>query len=183
MTRYRSSMIEQLASQQGRFAPQSVRQQQILQAESLLEQLADGDVRTYGDVCGFITGYRPESHAEEEMSCADLLHDLRCLIEDLSESLAENAETAGVEMLTVKQVSDHFCVSTKTVDRWRSRGLASRRMKVGGRLRVVIPQDTLERFVANHREEIDRGTSFRQMSESEREQVILKARALAAEGL
>ncbi len=183
MTRYRSQMIEQLASQQGRFAPQSVRHQQILQAEGLLEQLADGGGMTYGDVCDCITGYRPESDADQELSAADLLHDLRCLIEDLSESLAEEAAAANVEMLTVKQVSDRFSVSTKTVDRWRNRGLASRRMKVGGRLRVVIPQDTLERFVANHREEISRGTNFRQMSEGEREQVILKARALAAEGL
>ena len=37
MTRYRSQMIAELASQQGRFAPQSARHRQILQAEALLE--------------------------------------------------------------------------------------------------------------------------------------------------
>jgi len=183
MTRYRILLIEQLASQQGRFAPQSVRHQQILQAELLLEQLCVDEVRSYGEVCDRITGYHPESHVDQELSASDLLHDLRCLIEDLSESLGEDAEAADVRMLTVKQVSERFMVSTKTVDRWRSRGLASRRMKVGGRMRVVVPEDTLERFVASHRDEIDRGSSFRQMTEAEREQVILKARALAADGL
>ena len=183
MTRYRSQMVGQLASQQGRFAPQAVRQQQILQAESLLEQLDSDQVRTYGDVCEHITGYRPADGADEQLATDDLLHDLRCLIEDLSESLSLNAGESAVPMLTVKQISERYRVSTKTVDRWRSRGLASRRMKVGGRLRVVVPQDTLERFVISHRDEIDRGSSFRQMSAKEREQVILQARCLAADGL
>ena len=183
MTRYRSQMVGQLASQQGRFAPQAVRQQQILQAESLLEQLIGNQVRTYGDVCEQITGYRPADRADEQLATEDLLHDLRCLIEDLSESLSLNAGESTIPVLTVKQISEHYRVSTKTVDRWRSRGLASRRMKVGGRLRVVVPQDTLERFVTSHRDEIDRGSSFRQMGAKEREQVILQARCLAADGL
>lgn len=182
MTRYHSQMIAQLASQQGRFAPQSVRHRQISQAEELLGELQAGESRTYGDVCERVTGYRPESAADEAISAADLLHDLRCLIEDLSESLGQDAEELSVPAFTVQQVSRRYNVSTKTVDRWRSRGLASRRMKVNGRLRVVIPQDTLERFVANHQGEVDRGRTFRQMSNTEREQVILQARALAAEG-
>lgn len=183
MSRYRSQMIAQLASQQGRFAPQPVRHRQISQAEALVEELQTDTPTTYGDVCQRITGYRPESGANEELKVADLLHDLRCLIEDLSESLAQDVSDTDVPMLTVKQVSDRYNVSTKTVDRWRSRGLASRRMKVDGRLRVVVPQDTLERFAAAHRDEIDRGSSFRQMTNKERQQVLLKARSLAAEGL
>lgn len=182
MTRYHSPMIAQLASQQGRFAPQSVRHRQISQAELLLEGLQPEQSRTYGDVCEFVTGYRPESQSDVEIAGADLLHDLRCLIEDLSESLGQEAVDAETPVLTVQQVSKRYSVSTKTVDRWRSRGLASRRMKVDGRLRVVIPQDTLERFVSSHQNEIERGRTFRQMTKTEREQVILQARALAAEG-
>ncbi|MCH2202421.1 MAG: sigma-70 family RNA polymerase sigma factor [Fuerstiella sp.] len=182
MTRYHSHMIAQLAFQQGRFAPQPVRHRQITQTETLLEELQSGESRTYGDVCERITGYRPDSRADVALSADDLLHDLRCLIEDLSESLGQDAVETGVSVLTVQEVSDRFSVSTKTVDRWRNRGLASRRMKINGRLRVVIPQDTLERFVASHRSEIDRGQTFRQMTRDERQQVILQARILAASG-
>jgi RNA polymerase sigma factor (sigma-70 family) len=182
MTRYRSQMIAELASQQGRFAPQSALHRQISQAEALLEELHTNEARTYDDVCERITGYRPKSGTDTVLPSPDLLHDLRCLIEDLSESLGQEARQSEVPMLTVRQVSDRYSVSTKTVDRWRSRGLASRRMKVDGRIRVVIPQDTLERFVVSHQGDIDRGRTFRQMTESERQQVILQARLLTADG-
>jgi len=182
MTRYNSKMIAQLASQQVRFTPQPARHRQILQAEALLEELQTDEARTYADVCERVTGYRPKSATDTVLPPSELLHDLRCLIEDLSESLGQEARQSEVPMLTVRQVSDRYSVSTKTVDRWRSRGLASRRMKVDGRIRVVIPQDTLERFVVSHRGDIDRGRTFRQMTESERQQVILQARLLAADG-
>jgi len=175
-------MIAQLAFQQKRFAPQPVRHRQIVQTESLLEKLQSRETQTYGDICEHITGYRPNSCADVELPADDLLHDLRCLIEDISESLGQEVRETDIPVLTVQQVSDRFNVSTKTVDRWRNRGLASRRMKVNGRLRVVIPQNTLERFVASHRREIDRGRTFRQMTGAERQQVILQARILAADG-
>lgn len=182
MARYHSQMMAQLASQQSRFAPQAVRHRQILQAEALLEELQAGESRTYGDVCERVTGYRPDSAGEGKISAVELLHDLRCLIEDLSESLGQHADESAVTVLTVQQVSDRYSVSTKTVDRWRSRGLASRRMKMDGRIRVVIPQDTLERFVGSHQSEVDRGRTFRQMTAAERQQVIFQARALVAQG-
>ena len=182
MTRYRSELISHLASQQRRFAPQTVRQRQISQAETLLERLSAEESCTFGDVCECITGYRPETAVDEKLTASELMHDLRCLTEDLSESLGQHAYESSVPVLTVQQVSDRYSVSTKTVDRWRSRGLASRRMKVDGRIRVVIPQDTLDRFVVRHQPEVERGRTFRQMTVAERQQVILQARALVAEG-
>ena len=55
-------------------------------------------------------------------------------------------------------------------------------MKINGRNRVVIPEDTLMRFVAKHQDEIVRGQNFRQMSDDEREGVILGAQELASQG-
>ncbi len=182
MARYDSHQIAELASQQVRFAPRPVRHQQILQAEALLENLAD-EGRSYGDVCEQVTGYRPVEGADECLSADVLRHDLRCLIEDLSESLDLDASAYDEPVLTIRQISERYRVSTKTVDRWRNRGLASRRMKVDGRMRVVVPEGTLKRFAARHRDEILRGSRFRQMSDQERQQVILKARRLAGEGL
>ena len=77
MTHYHSEMIAQLASQQGRFAPQAVRHRQISRAEALLEELQFEESRTYGEVCERVTGYRPKSGATVELDASDLLHDLR----------------------------------------------------------------------------------------------------------
>ena len=180
MSRYRNDCIRELAEQQVRFAPQAVKSRQISQAEDFLFSVKGGGEYRFGDVCYAVTGYRPD--ADAVVKGKDLAHDLRCLVEDLSGSLNQPVSELGEPALTVKEISELFSVSAKTVDRWRDRGLPSRRMKVGGRLRVVIPQSILNRFVSDHRDEIDRGSSFRQMSQEERQEVILAARDLAAEG-
>ncbi|MEZ6131523.1 MAG: sigma-70 family RNA polymerase sigma factor [Planctomycetaceae bacterium] len=183
MPRYRSSIIQELARQQVRFAPQTVRNRQIEQAESYLLNLNSDNEYSYGEVCHEVTGYRPDTNARAVISGADLVHDLRCFIEDLSDSLNVTVADLGEPVLTVQEISERFSVSAKTVDRWRDRGLASRRVNLNGRKRVVIPLSTLDRFVAANQKEIDRGRSFRQMSDHEREQIILDARRLAARGL
>ena len=183
MSRYRSKTLNQLTEQQVRFAPQAVRNKQILQAEVFLLNMDSSIDYSYGDVCYQVTGYRPDQDAAVVISAADLAHDLRCFVEDLSDSLGQSVGDLGEPVLTVQEVSEQFSVSAKTVDRWRDRGLASRRITVDGRKRVVICKSTLDRFVAVHQDEIDRGRSFRQMTVSEREQMIMEARGLAGKGL
>ncbi|APZ96072.1 sigma-70 family RNA polymerase sigma factor [Fuerstiella marisgermanici] len=182
MSRYRSKTIKELAEQQVRFAPQAVRNRQILQAEKFLLSVDGSSDYSFGDVCSSVTGYRPDSQAGICISGTNLAHDLRCFVEDLSGSLDLSVADLGEPVLTVQEVSEKFNVSAKTVDRWRSKGLASRRVKIDGRKRIVIPKSTLDRFVALNREDIDRGGNFRQMSESEREAIILEARSLVANG-
>ena len=182
MSRYRSKPMKQLSEQQVRFAPQAVRKSQILQAEDVLLSIKSSETYVFGEVCCQVTGYRPDADAGSPISGADLAHDLRCFVEDLSDSLDLTVEDLGEPVLTVQEVSEKFNVSAKTVDRWRDRGLASRRVKVNGRKRVAIPTSTLNRFVALHQEEIDRGRSFRQLTDEEREQIIIDARELAAQG-
>lgn len=180
MSRYHSKSMKELAEQQVRFAPQAVRKKQIDRAEEFLLRLDRTGSFSFRDVCFVVTGYRPEN--DERMAGRRLAHDLRCFVEDLSASLNLSVEDLDEDVLTVQEVSERFNVSAKTVDRWRDRGLASRRMNVNGRQRVVIPESTLNRFASVHQEEIERGSNFRQMSDAEREAVILEARQLAAEG-
>ncbi|MEO2019592.1 MAG: sigma-70 family RNA polymerase sigma factor [Fuerstiella sp.] len=183
MSRYRSITLKELAEQQVRFAPQAVRHKQIQQAEEFLLGMNGCSEFAFGDVCHRVTGYRPDASAHIAIPSADLAHDLRCFVEDLSDSLDVSADELNEPVLTVQEVSEKFNVSAKTVDRWRDRGLASRRVRVNGRKRVVIPKSTLDRFVALHQEKIDRGRSFNQMSDAEREQIVLQARELASAGM
>ena len=182
MSRYRSTVIQELAHQQVRFAPQAVRVEQIERAERYLLRVSSSTTHAYGDVCHEITGYRPDANADTRISSDVIAHDLRCFVEDLSESLNVSVDDFAEPVLTIQEISQQFSVSAKTVDRWRDRGLASRRMKVGGRHRVVVPKSTLDRFVAANHSEIERGRSFKQMTDSERQQIVLDARTLAAEG-
>ncbi len=183
MVRYNSGKIANLAHQQMRFAPQAVRHRQIAQAEQLLANIGGADSYDFSDICRILTGYRPERSDDDPIDAADLAHDLRCFIEDLSESLKLSFDDFAEPLLTVKDVSRKFNVSVKTVDRWRNRGLASRRVLVDGRRRVVIPESALNRFVKSHQTEVDRSQSFRQLSDEERERIIFSARQLASEGL
>lgn len=180
MVRYKTHKIRELAEQQVRFAPRSVRQKQIGNAEDILLRLKK-DGHCFQDLCFQITGFRPDSIGGE-ISADDVAHDLRCFIEDLSDSLDIDASEYQEPVFTVKQVSERFQVSAKTVDRWRDRGLASRRVSIEGRKRIVIPESTLNRFVAARPDEINRGRNFRQLSESEREQILLGARRLVTNG-
>ncbi|MEZ6061968.1 MAG: sigma-70 family RNA polymerase sigma factor [Planctomycetaceae bacterium] len=183
MGHYNTDTISELANQQMRFAPQAVRHRQIAGAEALLDQVDGAKAYNFADICKRLTGYRPERTDTGQIAGTDLIHDLRCFIEDLSESLKLESNDFSEPLLTVREVSEKLNVSAKTVDRWRNRGLASRRVLVGGRRRVVIPQSTLDRFVETHRDEVDRSQNFRQLSDEERERIIFLARQLASEGL
>ena len=183
MTRYRTAELSELSDQQQRFAPQAVRHKQIESAEALLAEISPEESYGYSEVCFRLTGYRPQVGSATELSGGDLVHDLRCFVEDLSESLDLADSDFQDKLLTVREVSERFNVSAKTVDRWRDRGLASRRVLVGGRRRIVVPESTLDRFVERHHDEIERGRSFRQLSVSEKEQIVTRARELVSEGL
>lgn len=184
MSHYQSELMSELADQQVRFSPQPVRRSQIERAETFLVELDSAQSHfSYGDVCHAITGYQPDGNAADLIPMADLQHDLRRLIEDLSESLQLSERDFDQRLYSVQEISQKLNVSAKTIDRWRDRGLASRKIRVNGRTRVMVPEKTLNRFVELHKEQVERGSTFNQMSKEEREQMISDARSLAAAGL
>jgi len=182
MSDYRHPAIRQLTDQQVRYAPIDVRIEQMDRAELLLGELDASRTYGYQEICERITSYRPTSYPQLEIEGADLIHDLQLFVEDLSTSANIAVADAGQPVLTVEEVSRKFNVSTKTVDRWRKRGLVSRRFRFGNRTRVGFLTSSLDKFVNEHHDEIDRGSRFTQLSETEREDIILHARKLARTG-
>lgn len=183
MSKYIHEGLRALSEQQVRFAPTSVRAAQLDEAEKLLLDVDAEHEYQFADVCEKITGYRPARSANSVIAGDQLVRDLKCLIEDLSGSLQISAEALSERVLTVDQVSSRLNISTKTVGRWRDRGLPSRWFVINGKKRLGIRESSLERFMNNHQSEVARGQAFRQMTEAEREGVILDARRLAAGGL
>ena len=182
MSRYCNPVMKQLAEQQVRYAPRTVRLTQIEQAERLLERLDPNEMYYYRDLCEDVTDYRSEMYPDLILSGKEAVHDVRRLVEDLSDSVDMTTESVDEPVLTVDQVSERYNVSTKTVDRWRNRGLASRRFKFGNRKRVGFLQSSVERFVQNHAAEVERGRKFTHLSEHEREEIVRRARRLARYG-
>ncbi|MSR59236.1 MAG: sigma-70 family RNA polymerase sigma factor [Planctomycetaceae bacterium] len=182
MSQYKNPAIRQLKDQQVRYAPRDVRLEQIDRTEKFLEQLDRSRDYRYQDLCRRITDYKPEMYPDLMVSGQDAAHDLRLFIEDLSDSADLQADNSPEQVLTVEDVSRQFKVSTKTVDRWRSRGLVSRRFMFGNRKRIGFLKSSVERFVARHADDVERGAQFTQLSEAEREEIVSRARRLARAG-
>jgi RNA polymerase sigma factor (sigma-70 family) len=182
MSQYKNPAIRQLKDQQVRYAPRDARLDQINKAEGLLEQLEQHKEYRYQDLCYRITAYRPEMYPDLVLSGEDAAHDLRLFIEDVSDSVNMKAEAVAEQVLTVEDVSKQFKVSTKTVDRWRNRGLVSRRFMFGNRKRIGFLKSSVERFVARHAGDVQRGGQFSQMTDEERNEIIVRARRLARAG-
>jgi RNA polymerase primary sigma factor len=182
MSRYSHPALRQLTEQQTRFSPVDVRLSQMDRAEQLLTELDPATEYKYQEICEKITGYRPDAYPDLWIDGATAIHDIQLFVEDVSASANLPVDQAGEQVLTVEDLSKKYNVSTKTVDRWRKRGLVSRRFKFGNRTRVGFLNSSVERFVHEHEVEIERGSKFSQLSEEERQEIVLKARKFARVG-
>jgi RNA polymerase primary sigma factor len=179
---YVNPAIRELRDQQVRFAPREKKLEQLDLAERLLGELEPSRTYTYEYLCYRITKFRPESHPGVKMNGREAGHDLRLFVEDLSDSANVAADAAGEPVLTVDDLSRQLRVSTKTIARWRRQGLVSRRFVFDGRKRVGFLKSSVDRFVANNRERVRRGSQFSQLSDEERKRIIQRARRLAQAG-
>ncbi len=110
------------------------------------------------------------------------LNDLRWFVDDVSASAVMEADEYPEPVWTLQEVSERFNVSTKTIDRWRSKGLMSRRCRFGGRPRLGFLESSIRRFVRDHSDEVERGRRFRHLTDAERKEIVAQARRLARHG-
>jgi len=103
-------------------------------------------------------------------------------VEDLSDAAELPADAMGEQVFTVEELARQFNVSTKTISRWRELGLVSRRLVFDGRKRVGFLRSSVDRFVRNNAERVERGARFSQLSDEQRSELIEHARELAANG-
>ncbi|QDU91632.1 RNA polymerase sigma factor SigA [Pirellulimonas nuda] len=179
---YRHNVIDRLHEQLSRYAPRTKRVEQIETTERLIAEIDPEKVYPYEWVAFRVTGYRPNDDAAVKIPGADLMHDLRLLVEDLSDSIDLPADAVGEQVLTVEQLAEQFNVSTKTISRWRELGLVSRRLVFDGRKRVGFLRSSVDRFVRNNQDRVERGARFSQMSDAQRQELLERARRLAAAG-
>ncbi len=179
---YRDAKIKELRDQLTRFAPKAKKVEQVNLAEKLYGEIDVDRPYAFDYVCFRITNYRPETPSRCSISSANLKHDLRLLIEDLSDSADIAVAEIPEQVHTVEELSRMFSVSTKTISRWRDSGLVSRRLLFGGRKRVGFLQSSVDRFVSSNRDKIRRGERFSQLSDDEKSEIVERARQLVEGG-
>ncbi len=179
MARYRIDSMGDLARQMT-FTPQDVRVAQIAAAEELLHDLDPAKAYPVDFVVFRITGYHPKTVDTALLTGLARQHDLGLLIEQLSDSLDIQVRSLAEPVLTIDDVTEKFNVTSKTIQRWRRRGLPARRfLFADGKRRVGFLLSSVERFFASHQDQVVRGTNFSQVSEGERDEILRRARRLA----
>jgi RNA polymerase primary sigma factor len=180
---YKIALLRELRDQQVRFAPRNKRIEQANRAEDLLAELDPNREYPYDFLFYRVTEVRPEENTRRLIKGNDAAHDLRLFVEDISDSTNIRLEELNEPIHTVEDLSKMFNVSTKTISRWRDRGLVSRRFVAEGRKRVGFLRSSIDRFVAKNKVRVERGERFSQMSDDERAKMIDRARELAADNL
>ncbi|MCA8989123.1 MAG: RNA polymerase subunit sigma-70, partial [Planctomycetaceae bacterium] len=182
MATYANPGMKKLKDQLVRHAPKKVRLEQIDRVEKLLTEIDTDQQYGYSDLCARITEHESSLYPDLKVDGKDALHDLCRLVEDLTDSVDMDVDEMEEDVLTVSDLSERFQVSTKTVDRWRQRGLVGRKVRIGARKRVVFLKSNVDRFVKANASEIRRSTRFTQLTAQERLEIVDSARRLAAQG-
>lgn len=180
---YRITLIRELRDQQVRFAPRAKRHEQADRAESLLAELDPGKNYPYDYLFFRVTEVRPDAAGFRLIKGDDAVHDLRLFVEDITDSMNLRVDEAKEPVHTVEDLSKMFNVSTKTISRWRDQGLVSRRFLADGRKRVGFLHSSVDRFVSQNKKRVERGERFSQISDVERDDIIDRARRIAATGV
>ncbi len=176
----RTPALKELAEQQVRFSPPGRRLEQLARAEKLLAEIEPERQYPYQFVCYRVTDFRADAYPDLLIQGDALEHDLCLLIEALARTTpAVPVETITEPVLTLEQISKRLNVSTKTITRWRDRGLVGRRVLANGRRQVGFVQSVVDRFLATHREHVERSGQFSQLSDNEKEEIVRRAGRLA----
>jgi len=176
--------LRELAEQQTRFTPPARRQTQVVAALRLLGEIESGKQYPYQYVCFRLTDYRSEAYPDLLIPGDALRNDLELFARRVEKSLPPQPIEQTVEpMLTLEEVSKRFNVSTKTISRWRMKGLTSRRVKVNGRSQLGFPRLAVETFINDHPALVAKGAKFSHLSEEEKDGILRQARELRDEGM
>ena len=183
MSDFKYGALKELTEQQTRYAPPARRQEQVAKAQKLLSEIESGKAYPYQYVCFRVTDYRSDAHPDLMLGGDDLRNDLTLFIRRVERSVPAVPIEHSVEpMLTMEEVSKKFNVSTKTISRWRTRGLAARRVKANGRSQLGFPRSVVEKFVAEHTELVEKGAKFSHLTDAEKDDILRLAREMRDDG-
>jgi len=167
-------------------------------ADALMRIIEPDKEYPYEFVAFRVTGYRPSGRNRELAGSASrsagtadpgspglagkaLRADLQRLIFDICDGFELRAEDCNEPVYDTPSLARRFNVSTKTIQRWRRRGLPARRLVFpDGKRRVAMLESSVQWFSRRFGKEISRSMRFTQMSPPERADIIRRARRMAS---
>jgi RNA polymerase primary sigma factor/RNA polymerase sigma factor len=181
---YKSPLVREIRDRQRQEATREQLLQRIDAAERLMASVDVGQSYQPTQVFEHLAGAESAPvDSARKIAGRDLVHDLRLLVEDLSDAAEFPADAMGEQVFTVEELARQFNVSTKTISRWRELGLVSRRLVFDGRKRVGFLRSSVDRFVRNNAERVERGAKFSQLTDEQRHEFIDQAREMASNGV
>jgi RNA polymerase primary sigma factor/RNA polymerase sigma factor len=177
-TTYRTQLIEGLRKAISELETPALRLQCSIRAESLMTTLRDEMTYAPADLTQEILAALPGVSKLLRMRGDSARHDLRLLVEDLTEETMVPVEEVPEPVFTTDELAGRWNVSLKTVSRWRERGLVARKFIVDGRPRVGFLQSSIVRFADRHPKVVRRGRQFSRMRDNEREDILRRARQM-----
>ncbi len=182
MRNIRNQSIAQLLLQL-RFTPENKRRAQLDAAEKLYAVIDSEKEYPFEFVCFRITGYHPKGPAAEELIKGDeLLDDLRVFISKLSGRLARPAAEQDQKIYTIEELAEALGISTKTIYRWRERGLLARKFIFDdGKRRFGFLQSTVDKFLKANPDLAVRAKSFSRLTDEQKQRIIKNAEKLTAD--
>ncbi len=165
-----------------RFTPEKKRRKQLDAAEELLTIIDKDKEYPFEFVCFRITGFHPRTDTETDLIRGnELLEDLRIFISKLSGRLARPAAELSQKLYTIPDLAEAMHVSTKTIYRWRKRGLPARKYVFDdGIKRLGFLQSTVDKFLKTHADLVSQTKGFIRLTDGQKRQIIRQAARLTA---
>jgi len=152
-------------------------------AEALVRVVDPSREYPYEFVVYRLTEFRPAAKGMPTgvMSGQSLRTDLLRLMLDICDSTTIRVSDYAEPVHDTTSLARRFHVSTKTIQRWRRRGLPARRLVFrDGKRRVAFLESSVQWFTKDRQGQIQRSMNFSQMSETERDDIIRRAKRMAA---
>jgi len=160
-----------------RFTPAAKRRKQLDAAEKLYAITESGKRYPFEFVFYRITGFQHKGPMGGELiGGGRLREDLRFFITALSSQIAEPVGEQAEKVYTVEGLAKELGVSTKTIGRWRKRGLLARKFIFpDGAKRLGFFKSTVEEFQATNADLTANAKSFSRLSSAEKQQIVKRA--------
>ena len=182
MRKIKSQSLAQLLLQL-RFTPENKRRTQLDAAEELYAVVDSEKKYPFEFVFFRITGFHPKGPVAQELIKGDeLLDDLRIFISRLSVRLARPVTEQDEKIYTIEELAETLAVSTKTIHRWRERGLIARKFIFDdGKRRFGFLQSTVDKFLKANPDLATRAKRYSRLTDEQKQQIIKQAAKLTAE--
>ena len=166
-----------------KFTPAEKRQQQLDATEKLFEIIDRGKEYPFEFVFFRITGFHPKDLPElQPIKGDELAEDLGVFISKLSGQIAQHVTEQKQKVYTIEELAEVIGVSTKTIHRWRERGLLAKKFVFDdGKKRFGFAQSVVDKFLKANPQLIYKAKNFTRLTNKQKEQVIKRAAELAAQ--